>query len=753
MKIFFFVVSFFFGFGHVIGQTTVSGILLDRSTKEPLIGATIFLFEDDGDPSYAIVSGKDGRFEVETKAEYLLISYVGYEAKRVATVDVDVILMDRSNSFLSDEALIIRADKPTIIEPITMTTLRRSDLSVESPGNTIATLNMVPSIYMQSGGQNTNKLTLRGVGSRAQFATSHVKIFYNEIPLHSSIGESAIEDIGLHMVDRLEVVNGTTGSFHEAGYGGAILLKNKNRMSINRTRLTTNNTVGRWGHLQSQNQISIGRKDGSTSHNLDLYHSSLSSDGYRTNNEVDRHNLTLNYTLNRSGKWIITTLVNHVDLVGFIPSSLSRSDYDDEPTKAAFVWGRSKGNEDYSRTLIGMTFDYNLNRKWSLSNTAYGRRFGSSELRPFNTIDEDYTALGLKGKVHHDQHSDALNTTFSADVGYRLQKEDYNFGLFETVDTIKGGPISDGFEDRWITELYARVAAEINEKWLLTADYNFQYASFSADDNEVLSKGYFLPEVGISYGINPSNRVFARLGQGIQYFSPSDARLPDGSYNQSLEPSIADNLSFGAKGALVDNRLTYRAEIYKMWIDGALLASRDINNQAININGGVDTYSGIELQVDYQLLRNRAETRGLNLSGFYTTMDNQYGSFDNSGVDFGGNIIPGAPQNRFRLAIQGKYDGWIANIRYSSVDSYYMENFNQVTSDAYSLLDAMISYQWAIGGNWKITPRVDFQNITNEKYAAMTLVNASSFGGNAPRYFYPGLPSNIQYSIRVDFKI
>ena len=134
-------------------------------------------------------------------------------------------------------------------------------------------------------------------------------------------------------------------------------------------------------------------------------------------------------------------------------------------------------------------------------------------------------------------------------------------------------------------------------------------------------------------------------------------------------------------------------------------------------------------------------------------MDNQYGSFDNSGVDFGGNIIPGAPQNRFRLAAQGKYDGWIANIRYSSVDSYYMENLNQVTSDAYSLLDAMISYQWAIGGNWKITPRVDFQNITNEKYAAMTLVNASSFGGNAPRYFYPGLPSNIQYSIRVDFKI
>jgi len=33
-------------------------------------------------------------------------------------------------------------------------------------------------------------------------------------------------------------------------------------------------------------------------------------------------------------------------------------------------------------------------------------------------------------------------------------------------------------------------------------------------------------------------------------------------------------------------------------------------------------------------------------------------------------------------------------------------------------------------------------NIFDEKYASQILINASSFGGNEPRYYYPGLPRN-----------
>mgnify|MGYP000571665588 CR=1 FL=1 len=33
-------------------------------------------------------------------------------------------------------------------------------------------------------------------------------------------------------------------------------------------------------------------------------------------------------------------------------------------------------------------------------------------------------------------------------------------------------------------------------------------------------------------------------------------------------------------------------------------------------------------------------------------------------------------------------------------------------------------------------------NIFNEKYASMLLINASGFGGSAPRYYYPGEPNN-----------
>jgi len=44
-------------------------------------------------------------------------------------------------------------------------------------------------------------------------------------------------------------------------------------------------------------------------------------------------------------------------------------------------------------------------------------------------------------------------------------------------------------------------------------------------------------------------------------------------------------------------------------------------------------------------------------------------------------------------------------------------------------------------------------NLLDTDYASMILVNAGSFGGNTPRYFYPGLPINAfgRMSIRYNF--
>ena len=42
-------------------------------------------------------------------------------------------------------------------------------------------------------------------------------------------------------------------------------------------------------------------------------------------------------------------------------------------------------------------------------------------------------------------------------------------------------------------------------------------------------------------------------------------------------------------------------------------------------------------------------------------------------------------------------------------------------------------------------------NFTNQSYASQILINASSFGGNQPRYYYPGEPINYYLGIKLNY--
>jgi iron complex outermembrane receptor protein len=42
-------------------------------------------------------------------------------------------------------------------------------------------------------------------------------------------------------------------------------------------------------------------------------------------------------------------------------------------------------------------------------------------------------------------------------------------------------------------------------------------------------------------------------------------------------------------------------------------------------------------------------------------------------------------------------------------------------------------------------------NIFDEDYASQILINATGFGGNAPRYFYPGNPTNYYAGINMNY--
>tara|TARA_R110002051_G_scaffold47849_9_gene94397 strand:+ start:1394 stop:1786 length:393 start_codon:yes stop_codon:yes gene_type:complete len=62
-----------------------------------------------------------------------------------------------------------------------------------SPVDFISSINQISGVYALSGALNTNRITIRGVGSRTAFGTDKLRLYYNNIPVTNGTGFSTIE--------------------------------------------------------------------------------------------------------------------------------------------------------------------------------------------------------------------------------------------------------------------------------------------------------------------------------------------------------------------------------------------------------------------------------------------------------------------------------------------------------------------------------------------------------------------------------
>jgi iron complex outermembrane receptor protein len=63
-------------------------------------------------------------------------------------------------------------------------------------------LNRIPGVTMQQGALNTNRITIRGIGSRAQFGTTKIKAYFDGIPLTTGDGETTLDDLDLASIEK-----------------------------------------------------------------------------------------------------------------------------------------------------------------------------------------------------------------------------------------------------------------------------------------------------------------------------------------------------------------------------------------------------------------------------------------------------------------------------------------------------------------------------------------------------------------------
>ena len=174
-----FFVVFFFSFTS-FSQSLVSGVVVDGTTNEPLIGANVSI-KGTTDGTF---TGLDGSFSFSTNAstsDVVLISYIGYEEVEIANSgDLGNIQMTSTNLTLDEIRVTadVSIDRKT---PSTYTNVSKQYVEEYAGTQEVGELlKMTPGVYTskEGGGVGDSRVYIRG------FAQENITVMINGVPVN-----------------------------------------------------------------------------------------------------------------------------------------------------------------------------------------------------------------------------------------------------------------------------------------------------------------------------------------------------------------------------------------------------------------------------------------------------------------------------------------------------------------------------------------------------------------------------------------
>ncbi|WP_109300398.1 TonB-dependent receptor [Aquimarina sp. AU474] len=637
-----------------------------------------------------------------------------------------------------------------------------NDINRANPIELHPVLNRVSGVFMQNGTLNTNRITIRGIGARNLFGTANIKAYFGEIPLTDGNGESSIEDLELGALSSIEIQKGSSSSSYGVGLGGTILLHPE--FAFNRaTEVQLSNTYGSYGLRRTLIKASTSGKKA----NLNVLYSNNHTGGYRDNNEYDRNTITLTSNIHGGENDSFSIFGSYIDLKAGIPSSLNQEDFDNTPRQAAFTWGRSQAFEDVDYGILGITWKHKYTSTLSQATSIFGSFRNNYEPRPFNILEEESTGIGIRSRISGTVPIVQKELTWT--IGGELLLDNYNGKTFENLyedfpvgtGSVIGDQLSDLDEKRYYYNIFAEANYNITKKLRTNIGLHINQTFFDIrdrflSDNEDNSGEFdfdpiFSPKLGISYELNYNVTLFGNIANGFSTPTTSETLLPDGLFNPDIKPEIGWNYEIGARYSFFHDLIYGTLSAYTLRVQDLLVSRRTVDDNFFAINAGKTIHNGIEFNVHFDIIKRKETT----LKFFFNTsiFNHQFDDFIDLDNDFSGNDLTGVPSKTINIGLDFIQNGFYGNLNYQAIGKIPVNDANSLFSDNYDLVHAKFGYKNKIGSRLFYDVFAGANNILDTKYASQIQINARGFGGNAPRYFYPGLPFNAYGGINIKYRL
>lgn len=654
--------------------------------------------------------------------------------KSIPLKEIQISKLHLSDSLLNAPASI------GVLTPKQLTQNNNADIS--------AALNLLSGVYMQTSNLTTNRITIRGIGARTPYGTNKIRAFYGNIPLTSGDSETTIEDIDLEQIRQVEIIKGPLSSLYGAGLGGAILITPE--MPNAGQSASASATYGSFGLVKNSFSYGLSKR----SSDLILSYHKLQTDGWRQNSGYNREGITLAGELLRKSNSKLTYFGNYTWLKAYIPSSIDKKTFEENPRSAAATWLASKGFKEYRSALGGLGYDFPIAKGIKNATSIFVNYKDNYEPRPFDIMHQYNFAYGARTQFTGDFKMAKRPAGFI--FGAEYFADDYHGRTLQNLykqnngnGSLEGDLLTANAQQRSFYNAFAQFRWSFAKPLELQAGLNVNQTHFNLDNSypspDGTSEKYtynviWSPQVSLLYKPTRLQTIYVSASHGYSLPSVNETLTANGLVNSGIRPESGFNYEVGGKFYFFDKKLYTELALYRMEIKDLLVAKRIGDDQYVGVNAGKTLHQGIEIALHHLWQLNRNISLLWNVSG--SIGEYRFEDFTDSGTDFSGNKLTGVPAHKANAGFTFNISNWYLSSDFLFVDQIPLNDANSVYAGAYKIFNAKTGYRFEILPKFDADIAVGITNIADEHYASLILPNALPVGNNTPRYYYPGLPVN-----------
>jgi iron complex outermembrane receptor protein len=600
-------------------------------------------------------------------------------------------------------------------------------------------LRFVPGVFVHNRRNFSmgDRVTMRGMGARAQFGVRGIRVLADGIPLTLADGQSTLTNLDLASAGRVEVIRGSASALYGNAAGG--VLSYRTELPAEQSLLLEPLVMGGSnGFLQTRIKASGSTGDvsylGSLGYNR--------TDGFReyAEAEIFRANLFVAGKIGESGE--IRGLLNFYSTpFAENASSLTLEDATDNPRMVrSFIVGQGSG-EDATQGQAGVALDLPIGESTRFRATAWGLWRDLWNPIPGRIIQIDRLGGGIRSEVSGTL-GDRVDWVGGVDL--ELQRDERgereNLGVDEDVPESRareGEVLLDQRERVVGLGPFLRLGIGLGERWTLSLGGRLDVYRFDADDHFGLDGDdsgdrtftEFSPAAGLAFDAADWLEVYGNFSTAFQ--TPTTSELSNqsdgsGGFNPDLGPERTVGGELGVRGSFENVRLGYGVSAFLAKVKDALIPFEGPTEEVFFRNAGEVERSGLEVALGWEPSSDwRTELA-------YTVQRLRFEEFEIDGDDFAGNDEPGVPNQWVTLGLTHTPSiGLRSEINFRWVDAYFVDDANTASNPSYRLVDLRFSLDRTEQG-WPLRVFLGIDNLFDERYNGSVVPNA--FGA---RYYEP----------------